>query len=54
MSFDKTGYQLSLFALQPSTTDDAYQGHGGLCKENFIFIFKNMYEFKDIYRATPC
>jgi len=45
MSFDKTGYQHSLFSLQPSTADDANQGNGSVQRE-LHFIFKNQYEFK--------
>jgi len=29
MNFDKTGYQLTLFLLQPSTLDDAHNRGNG-------------------------
>jgi len=38
MNFDKTGCQLTLFPLQPSTSDDANHGNGFLQREShFIF-----------------
>jgi len=38
MSFDKTGYQLTLFQVQPCTVDDANQGNGFMQRELY-FIF---------------
>jgi len=38
MSFDQTGYQLTLFPMQPFATDDANQGNGFVQREsNSIF-----------------
>jgi len=43
MNFDKTGIQLTLFPLQPSTSDDANHGKGSVQKESHL-IFKDLYE----------
>jgi len=40
MNFDKTGYQLTLFPLQPSTSDDDDDNHGNWSvqrESHFIF-----------------
>jgi len=52
MSFDKTGYQLTLFPLQPSTSDDANHGNGFVQKEPH-FIFKNLCKFEDLELTDP-
>ena len=46
MNFDKTGYQLTLFPLQPSTSDELIM-ELGLCRESHLFL-KNLYKFKDL------
>jgi len=40
MNFDKSGYQLALFTLQPSTSDDANHENWSVQRESH-FIFKN-------------
>jgi len=52
MTFDKTGYQLILLPLQPSTSDDANHGNGFVQRESH-FIFKNLYEFEDLELTDP-
>ena len=52
MNFDKTGYQLTLFSLQSSTSDDANHGNGSLQRES-NFILKNLYEFEDSELTRP-
>ena len=47
MSFDKNGYQLTLFPLQPSTSDNANHGDGSAQRESHL-IFKNPYQFEDL------
>jgi len=37
VNFDKTGYQLTLYPLQPCTSDDAITDMG-LCDENHILF----------------
>jgi len=39
MNIDKTGHQLTLFPLQPSTSDDAIT-EMGQCKKNGILFLK--------------
>jgi len=34
MNFDQTRYQLILFQLQPSTSDDVNQGNGSVQRES--------------------
>jgi len=43
MNFDKNGYQLTLFPLQPSTSDDA----------NHDLFFKNLHEFENLELTDP-
>jgi len=38
MSFDKTGYQLTLFPLQPSTSDDINHGNESLQRESHFYF----------------
>ena len=52
MTFDKTGYQLTLFPLQPSTLDDANHGYGSVQRESH-FIFENLYEFEYLELTDP-
>jgi len=51
VNLDKTGYQLTLFPLQPFTSDDDH-GNGSLQTESH-FIFKNLYEFEDSELTNP-
>ena len=37
MSFDKTGYQLILFPLWPSTADNTNNGNGSVLQKNHFF-----------------
>ena len=46
MNFDKIGYQLTLFSLQPSTSDEVCHGNRSVQRESY-FIFLNLYEFED-------
>jgi len=52
MNFDKAGYQLTLFPLQPSTSDEANHRNGSMQKESH-FIFKNLCEFENLELADP-
>jgi len=52
MNFDKTGYQLIFFPLQPSTSDDANHGNWSVHRESH-FIFKNRYDFEDFELTDP-
>jgi len=40
MNFDKTGYQLTAFPLQPSTSHDANHGNGSVLKRIRFCCFK--------------
>jgi len=42
LSFDKTGYQLTLFPLQPSTAADASQGNGSVQRESHFILKASM------------
>ena len=52
MNFDKTGYQLTLFPLQPSISDDANH-RNGFVQRALHFISKNQYEFEDLELTDP-
>jgi len=54
MNIDNTGYQLTLFLLQPSrpTSDDANHGNGSV-QRGSDFIFKNLKESEDLELAYP-
>jgi len=40
MNFDKTGYQPTLFPLQPHLHQTTLMSKIGLCKQNHILLFK--------------
>jgi len=52
INFDKNGYQLTLFLLQPSTPDGTNHRNGSVQRESH-FILKNLYDFEDLELRDP-